>query len=68
MKQAKLNDLFLWKGELVKVVGIAIGKTIIFEKVGEKECECCGMKFEYNVLEQSPLFQENADPVKTIKS
>lgn len=67
MKKAELGDYFEWDGTLVKVIGIAHGKMVIFEEVNGQKCECCGLKNVGHVMEDSPIFQENAQPLKTIQ-
>ena len=61
------NTLLYWNDELVKVVGISNGKVIHMSPVNAQRCESCGVVKEISVIENSPLFQENAKPVETIK-
>ena len=68
MKTAKLGALLKWEGQEVKVVGIAEGKTIIMEPVGARPCNGCGYTEQYHILEHSPLFQENAEPILTLET
>lgn len=68
MKRAELGDIFLYNGDLVKVIGINDGqRSIIFQDVDAEICECCGEIKQYNIIESSPLFQDYSEPVKTIK-
>ncbi len=66
MKTAKLGDHLLWKNELIRVESIAEGKMIGMRPVLAKPCPTCGREEFIEVLEDSPLFQENAEPIKTI--
>lgn len=68
MKTAKLGDLLMWKGVEYKVVSIAEGKVLYMEPVRGESCYGCGHKAEVSVLESSPLFQENAEPIPTIST
>lgn len=66
--KAQLDDYFLWKGVLVKVVYINEGKRSIgFEAVVSTVCPTCHQSIQYDIIEDSPLFQENAKPINTIK-
>ena len=60
------SAILKWKGELVEVIGISEGKVIHMRPVNEKPCEHCGKIKQYDVLENSPLFQENAEAVNTL--
>jgi len=67
------KGFFYWKDKLVKIIYINTGmKSIGFESVEEKDgvrCSHCGefvMPERYDVIEDSPLFQENAKPVDTL--
>lgn len=68
MKNPKLGDFFLWKGEIAKVIGETNSRTIIFEMLDPKKCPHCGEVVEVhqiNMIPTSPLFQENAEPIQT---
>lgn len=70
MKVANLGDYFLWMGQVVKCQWLGFGeKTIGFKVTKVIECDC-GRKHTYeegyDVVESSPMFQENAEPIKTI--
>lgn len=72
MKTAKLGDYFLWMGKIAQVVAINEGhKAIIFSTNETCTCPHCGKEFEdeaqINIIESSPLFQENAQPISTIQ-
>ena len=65
MKTCELGDILYWKGELHKVIGRIDLPAVILENI-ERKCPECG-RIQSTIIEQSPLFQENAEPVKTIK-
>ncbi len=70
MKKAKLGDFFLWEGKLVQCLWINEGHRSIGFKSTEKTC-CpnCNIPIDYesfDVIEDSPLFQQTAEPIKTI--
>jgi len=68
MKTAQLGDIFEFEGELVQVQWINQGyKAIGFVPVNAKPCPCCGATKKWEVIESSPLFQQGANPIKTIK-
>jgi len=64
---SKPATILKWKGELVEVVGISEGRTIHMQSVNAEKCKLCGSVKQYDVLENSPLFQENAEPVDTLE-
>lgn len=72
MKTAKLNDYLEWNGRLYQVRWTNSGnKSIGMMSLDRNKCPHCGHDVEYDsmdVIESSPLFQENAMPIKTIKS
>ena len=61
MKTAELNDLLMYDGKLHKVTGIARGKMIIMQPVDGR------VEHSTYVLEDSPNFQNGAEPIPTIK-
>ncbi len=72
MKIAELNDLLYYNGQLHKVTGIAIGKMVIMEPIVDMNDK---HKFVHDpglcyptiyVLEDSPNFQDGAEPIDTI--
>lgn len=69
MKTAKLNDIFEFEGRMVKVIGIAEGKTIIMKPLPTDTPRHSAV-FEDNipihVLEHSSQFQQGAKPIPTI--
>lgn len=71
MKTANLGDYFKWKGQIVLCQWLGLGqKTIGFIVKRKVTCPHCKGEHEieegYDVVESSPLFQENAEPIKTI--
>lgn len=62
----KPSVIFKWKGELVKVISIANERSVCFQAVDAVPCEKCGQIKQYDIIEMSPLFQENAEPVDTL--
>lgn len=66
MKRAEIGAVVRWKGELVEVIGIADGRSIIMRPIGAEPCTLCGHVGDIEVLERSPLFQENVAAVATV--
>lgn len=68
MKQVtEPGTLLNWNGDLYRVVSIGEGKTIHMTPVDKQPCPTCGNQFELRMLEHSPLFQDGAEPVPTLK-
>ena len=71
MKTAQLGDYLLWKKQLVKVVFMNPGeKAIGMETLDDKKCPHCGGslgKEQFEIIESSPMFQEGAEPIQTLK-
>lgn len=70
MKKPKLGDYLLWKGEPAKIVCRADEPTYTIELLEEKTCTNCGKKLgkhQFSVIPASPLFQNNAEPIQTLK-
>lgn len=68
MKTANVEDILKWKGELVQVRATSTGKVIYMRPLADTEpCGVCGHATEYAVVEASPLFQQNAKPIDTLK-
>jgi len=71
MKTAEPNDIIDWCGRLYKVIGLNPGhKAVAMESIDDNVCPHCGGvigKDRMEIIESSPLFQENAEPIKTIK-
>ena len=71
MKTAQLGDYFDWNGQIVRVEWMSEGKKSIGFKVKTMvTCPHCKEQHEiiegYDVIESSPMFQENANPIKSI--
>ena len=71
MKVPKLQDFLLWKGKLAKIIARADRPTYVIELIESCKCPHCkgdlGKK-QISVIPESPLFQENAEPVPTISN
>lgn len=70
MKKPEIGDIFLWKGDLVKVIGRADEPTHIMEMIEDDRCPFCAEQIgrrQFSVIHTSPLFQENAKAIKTLK-
>lgn len=63
----KPGAVFKYQGEEMKVISIAEGRVINFVPVKEDDCIDCGRGREFHLLENSPLFQDNAEPIDTLK-
>lgn len=66
MKRAEVGQVLRYDGELVEVIGIADGRTVIMAPVGAPTCPACQHTRQLQVLEDSSLFQEHARPVETL--
>lgn len=66
MKTAGLGALLTYEGRLVRVIGIAEGRTLLLRPVEEVPCPTCRSEGVIHVLEQSRLFQDHAQPVETM--
>lgn len=70
MKKAKLQDVIEWEGRMYQVVAINTGhRSICMKSLDKNTCIHCGQDNDHDfmdVIEDSPHFQENAKPVKTI--
>lgn len=72
MITVELGDYFSWKGQVVKCHAINTGqKAICFMIDKVVKCPDCGashvIQQPVEIIEQSPLFQENAKPLQTAK-
>ncbi len=68
MKRAQLEDVFEFEGQLVQVKWINEGhRSIGFIPINAKPCPCCGETKSWDIIEISPLFQDNVKSVSTIK-
>ena len=74
MKTAEARDLLRWKtnGRIYEVIGFNPGqRAVCMQSLDENLCPLCNKptgKDSMEIIESSPLFQGNAEPVKTIKS
>jgi len=69
MKNPKLGDYLLWKGELAKVVYETDQRTVGIELITDCKCPHCNKslgKKQVDIIPTSPLFQENAEPLQTM--
>lgn len=71
MKTVELEDIVDVNGDIGKVICYAEGKVVTIEFFEKWEtCPHCGEKIRkatYSMLEHSPNFQNDVNPVKTIK-
>lgn len=70
MKKPRLQDFLLWKGKLARVIGLCDRPTVIIEMIEPTKCPHCGGEIgreQVDVVIESPLFQENAEAIQTIK-
>lgn len=69
MKIPKLQDFLKFKGKLAQVIGLIDKPSVAIEYIESEKCPHCsgdlGKKQESYVID-SPLFQENVKPIKTI--
>lgn len=71
MKDAKIGDFLLWKGEPAKVVAETDSRQVIIEMLESCKCQHCGGdlgKKQFTMIVSSLLFQESAEPLQTIVS
>lgn len=69
MKNAKLGDTILWKGKLSKIIGEFNARAVVIQSVEKCKCPHCDKdlsKKQSTIIVSSPLFQENAEAVKTL--
>ena len=68
MKRATLGTIFRYRGVLCEVLKINEGhRSLIFKPVGADPCPTCGYDHRTELIETSPLFQEDAEPVETVQ-
>jgi hypothetical protein len=70
MKKASLGDYLLWKGEPAKIIGTTSGQQVVIELLKNATCPHCNGdlgKDQTHVIMSSPLFQDNAQVIKSIK-
>lgn len=56
-----------YKGTLMEVIGIGEGRTITLRSLVDAPCARCGHLPGVSLLEHSPLFQDNVQPVETVE-
>lgn len=69
MKNPKLGDYLLWKGQPAKVVYETDRRTVGIEILENCKCPHCQGdlgKNQFNIIPTSPLFQENAEPLQVM--
>jgi hypothetical protein len=64
-----LGTILLYEDKLVEVVAFSEnqGRNLLLRPVNATPCSSCGSLGDIHILERSPLFQENAKPVKTLE-
>ena len=70
MKNPKIGDFLLWKGEPAKIIGTADKKVAVIELIEDQKCPHCGKilgKERFYEVIESPLFQKNAEKMPTIE-
>lgn len=68
--KAELEDYLLWKGKLGKIVATSDNRQVCIEILEPNKCEHCGGILppkQIWVIPTSPLFQENAQEINSIK-
>lgn len=67
MKRADLGAIFRYDGKLVEVVAMHTeGRMLLLRPVNPTACPSCGSTGDIHVVEHSPLFQDNAEPISTL--
>lgn len=69
MKDASLGDYLLWEGKPAKIICETDRRQVTIEILEDKKCPHCGEilgKEQINMIVGSPLFQENAERLRTI--
>ena len=66
MKRADIGAVLRFDGELHEVIAIADRRLLILAPIDKAPCESCGNRFHAHVVEESPLFQNGAEAVKTL--
>lgn len=70
MKDPSVGDFLFWRGELAKIIGETSQRSVIIEMFENRRCPECKAdlgKDQIHMIVSSPLFQENAEPIPTIK-
>ena len=69
------NTILKWQGKLVRVISINEGHRAInmeyIDKNDNPKCPHCDMpikNYQFEIIESSPLFQENAEAIETLTS
>lgn len=70
MKIPKLQDFLKFNGKLAQVIGLVDDPCVVIEFVESEKCPHCSgdlgkKQIEYVI--DSPLFQDNSEPIKTIQ-
>jgi hypothetical protein len=71
MKNATVDDYLIWKGKLARIVGECSERTVIVQMLDNMKCPHCEGDLgphQFSVVVTSPLFQQNAEPLKTISN
>lgn len=71
MKSAELDQFLLWEKRPAKIIAKSNGEQVIIEMLENKCCPYCNGdlgKDQVHVIVSSPMYQEGAEPLKTIKS
>ena len=71
MKKAELGDYLLWQGKPAQIIGETDLPQVIIQLLENCKCPHCNGdlgKEQFHVIVSSPLFQQMAEPLKTIKS
>ena len=67
MKRADVQQVVRYEGELHEIVGIGEGRTVLLRPIKDTTCPTCHRPKDKHLLEHSPMFQDNVEPVKTIQ-
>jgi len=69
MKNPKLGDYLLWKGEPAKIIGTTSSQQVVIEMLENCKCPYCDGdlgKDQVHMIVSSPLFQQNAEIIPTM--
>ncbi len=70
--EVAVGDYLEWESRIYEVVGDDLGqRTIIIKSLDEDVCKHCKLPIGYkyiHIVPDSPLYIENAKPIKTLKS
>lgn len=70
MKNPKLGDYLLWEGKPAKIIAETDQRMVIIELLENKLCPHCSGdlgKNQIHIIPTSPLFQQNAECLPTMK-